>query len=808
MNEDTEFKLLVWIIKKIGAATLLSWMLVGLVFISVISGLTSIIRGLDPFLLWSVAFPALIIAWFFARTRWRGSTSTILITILGIFYAMLRVGHLGGYLISLVIALNDLISGYLHLHPGLPAPDSTAMIAALFEFTTRSITLWSRLWAWVVTFRNAAPVFDPVATAMIWSLVTWGVSAWAGWHVRRKHNPLLAFLPAAGLYSASLAVVRGTTEYILILLTATLLMMALQCYQSIERGWQSNNIDYSEDLRIDVILAVLPIVAILTLVAASAPFFSFRKIAIFSDQVGENSAPQTTVNTTSAQAPEKSRLQPDLIGKSLGLEARPTPQKPGILQTSRQAGLPQEHLIGSGPELSKKLVMTIKVENPALDSQDFTTSRQSPTFYWRGLTYDQYTRSGWASGPTTTINYPAGTPAQTQALPAQQVLWQDVRFQEDQPGLVYVDGELVRLEQDYKIAWRLQPVSRENAAQNPDGDIFGASTEKSSYRAESLKSMPSAEQLRQASSNYPGWVIDQYLQLPQDVPHRVLDLARDLTATEPTPYDRTLAIEAYLRRFPYTLDLPEPPKNRDIVDYFLFDLKKGYCDYYASAMVVLARAAGLPARLAIGYASGRYDPQNDRYRVSEADAHSWPEIFFPSYGWVGFEPTAGRPAPGRPDVAGPSLPPDLSSGLSPEALRPSAGWQTLLAAAQLTFLCGLFIWMVWIGIDWFRLNQLSPQLAVQDIYRRMFRQGEILRVPIYAGITPYEFKASFTSLLEAFSSGRPWGRFVSPAAADVQKIADIYSQSIYSAIPPGSGEKQLTIHAWRRLRARLLLARF
>ena len=80
-----------------------------------------------------------------------------------------------------------------------------------------------------------------------------------------------------------------------------------------------------------------------------------------------------------------------------------------------------------------------------------------------------------------------------------------------------------------------------------------------------------------------------------------------------------------------------------MVDYFLFDLRQGYCDYYASAMIVFARSRGLPARLAVGYASGEYDPVSDQFLVTEADAHSWPEIYFPEYGWIPFEPTAAQP---------------------------------------------------------------------------------------------------------------------------------------------------------------------
>ncbi len=73
---------------------------------------------------------------------------------------------------------------------------------------------------------------------------------------------------------------------------------------------------------------------------------------------------------------------------------------------------------------------------------------------------------------------------------------------------------------------------------------------------------------------------------------------------------------------------------------FLFDLQMGYCDYYATSMVVLSRAVGLPARAVVGYVGGQYEEENDRYLVSEADAHTWVEIYFGEFGWIPFEPTA------------------------------------------------------------------------------------------------------------------------------------------------------------------------
>jgi len=84
------------------------------------------------------------------------------------------------------------------------------------------------------------------------------------------------------------------------------------------------------------------------------------------------------------------------------------------------------------------------------------------------------------------------------------------------------------------------------------------------------------------------------------------------------------------------------------VDYFLFDVKQGYCDYYASAMVMMLRSIGIPARFVAGYAPGDYNSQTSAYVVLEQNAHAWVEVFFPSYGWVQFEPTASQPVLLRP----------------------------------------------------------------------------------------------------------------------------------------------------------------
>jgi len=89
----------------------------------------------------------------------------------------------------------------------------------------------------------------------------------------------------------------------------------------------------------------------------------------------------------------------------------------------------------------------------------------------------------------------------------------------------------------------------------------------------------------------------------------------------------------------YDLDPPRLPRGAEAVDYFLFESKKGFCIHYASAMVILARACGLPARYSEGYVADEFDSGTGRFIVRDKDAHAFPEVYIPGYGWMVFEPT-------------------------------------------------------------------------------------------------------------------------------------------------------------------------
>jgi hypothetical protein len=161
------------------------------------------------------------------------------------------------------------------------------------------------------------------------------------------------------------------------------------------------------------------------------------------------------------------------------------------------------------------------------------------------------------------------------------------------------------------------------------------------FKAVSSLSVADQEMLGGAGTNYPSWVAPRYLQLPESLPGRVRRLAEEVTAGLETPYDKTMAIRDYLRSIPYNEQIEGPALGEDGVDYFLFHAREGYCSYYASAMVVLLRAVGIPARYVEGYSQG--ERVDGAFHIVEWDGHSWPEVYFPEYGWIEFEPTGADP---------------------------------------------------------------------------------------------------------------------------------------------------------------------
>ncbi|MCI8360851.1 MAG: transglutaminase domain-containing protein [Clostridiales bacterium] len=132
-----------------------------------------------------------------------------------------------------------------------------------------------------------------------------------------------------------------------------------------------------------------------------------------------------------------------------------------------------------------------------------------------------------------------------------------------------------------------------------------------------------------------------YTALTETLPYRVVSLARDITDGQLREYDKAKAIEQYLcAHYTYSLQPGALPAGQDFVDYFLFESRQGYCTHYATAMTMLCRAVGLPARFVKGFVTPAQPGPSGAYQVTGRTSHAWSEVYLEGLGWIRFEPTA------------------------------------------------------------------------------------------------------------------------------------------------------------------------
>ncbi len=159
--------------------------------------------------------------------------------------------------------------------------------------------------------------------------------------------------------------------------------------------------------------------------------------------------------------------------------------------------------------------------------------------------------------------------------------------------------------------------------------------------------------LRPIRAEAPEWeFLEPYLQLPEDLPARVRELSESLIGERTYPWEQATVLCTYLQQnYNYNLDVDFYPENVDAVDHFLFEAKDGYCEQFASALCIMARTVGIPARYVTGYLPGTYNPLTGFYEVRSRDAHAWAELYIPSFGWMIFDPVPGENA--TPELSDP-----------------------------------------------------------------------------------------------------------------------------------------------------------
>lgn len=270
---------------------------------------------------------------------------------------------------------------------------------------------------------------------------------------------------------------------------------------------------------------------------------------------------------------------------------------------------------------------------------------RSPAWsYWRSHAFDTYDGRTWSQSeqPLRELWELGSTFHIQDAPPDAEQFVQTFFIAAPQPNLVFVGGQPV----DVIIATDHLSIDHTDGIRT--GDSFQAGM---IYSVVSARQDYPAEALRAAGAEYPEAIRQTYLQLPLTVTQRTRDLAAQITQDAPTPYDKAIAIRDYLiETYPYDFYPPPQAPNTDAVDQFLFVDQRGVCEHFVSAMVVMLRSQGIPARLAAGYGSGDYNQVTGYYEVRADDAHAWTEMYVPGYGWIPLDPTpgwTGSPQTGR-----------------------------------------------------------------------------------------------------------------------------------------------------------------
>lgn len=272
--------------------------------------------------------------------------------------------------------------------------------------------------------------------------------------------------------------------------------------------------------------------------------------------------------------------------------------------------------------------------------------------YWKVETKDVYTGKGWIPSGSTPFTIGSDDLIPVFSIP-KTVETRDetatLYLEMDYPHLIYPAGiQRVQFSQNYSL--EIDSTKEKISIR----DAFAEPVSPDSYTMEHKVPKYKASDLMQTTFADPEQVgqefIENYTQLPEGLPERVKQLAEQITAGKTNWFDKARAVEKYFGSFEFTYDQQNvaiPGENDDYVDQFLFDTKTGYCDNFSSSMAVLLRTLGIPTRWVKGYTGGDFieysekDSAKSIYKVTNNNAHSWVEVYFPNQGWVPFEPTKG-----------------------------------------------------------------------------------------------------------------------------------------------------------------------
>ena len=642
-----------------------------------------------------------------------------------------------------------------------------------------------RVASWFVAAVGGATSQETIVFAFGLGLFTWLLAAYAGWSTFRHHRPLLGLTLMALALAVNGYYGQANATWAALFVGLTALLTAVIHYANLEQTWRQSSVDYSDEVRFDLVLYAGGIATLLLMIALLLPAFSITDLSRLLLRQPAVTQAEQTLERVFAGVQQPRRYLEEVAG----------PGGPG-----GRGVMPRSYLLGNPPELQETVVMTaaIAIQTGSGQTRAAAAGLLDGT-HWRALSYDVYTGRGWALSEERQEPLDAGESIPLPPVQAQTLLWQSVHWLYDDRFIRYTLGQPLSFDQDVSLYWRgLEDLAR----------VQGNGRH---YQATSRLVTATPAELRQAATgDVPPAILARYTGLPANVPERVRELAQEVAGDLPTAYDQARALEQFLRQYPYSLDVPLPPDDVDPVDYFLFELQTGYCDYYASTMAVMARALGLPARLAVGFL-----PQpagdNGAQIIRHVNGHSWTEIYFAGFGWVEFEPTAAFTTPhdnaavddsGNPfaDFAAPTPVAPLPIP-EPAPQRPfSPLWWP--AAALILLLLAWWRWQQWL--------RGQERDTVLWAYGSLQRSAQKLGQPIRPQQTPGEFTAELLAHLNALTDQPGWGqsqlaRLVDNVRPQVERLTGLFIARRYGNEPRAGTAAAHDI--WRRLRRPLWLLR-
>ena len=638
-----------------------------------------------------------------------GATAVILGTLLAKSRFSARTAHVLALLYGIIIV------GYI---VGTTLPETMLWRERLLDLGIRQLD-------WFNKARTGGTSRDGLIFVLQTGAIFWLLGYTAAWYTFRKPRIWRVVLPT-GLVLLSVVYYyygpKPLLYYLALYIVLALLFIARTHLVDQERIWQQASVRYERGINFNFMRAGLVVALLLLSVAYVMPTF--------------------------AANPQVNDVLGDTRGPWRGLQETWTRLFAALHAYGTTTSDPyQDSMALGGPRtVSNDLVMDVYVPH------------ELPNLYWRAIALDTYEDGGWTTKDwETTLHFPDDGFLDVEETAARELLTQTVVNYIPNSSFLYAAPEVVGSSRQMFVDSAVDAAGNELISAVRSRFVLTLGDQ---YEVTSSISKADVESLQQASTNYPEWVTETYLQLSDALTPETLALAAQVTSGFDNPYDKATAVQNYLREnISYNDQIEAPPTNVEPIHYTLFESQEAYCTYYASAMAMMLRSQGIPTRIVNGYAQGTFDEETNSYRVRASNAHSWVEVYFPGYGWIQFEPTASIPVVVRQQRLGDSSAqferarPDLAELDSLLDIEEESRFGDVPAAAAPTlptepWLERLFTWQTAVVLIIFltalllmwAANQFNKRIEgdIHRSYSRLESWARWLGVQFHAANTPYE----------------------------------------------------------------------